>query len=432
MTTDITWRTEQRKVSELIPYEKNPRKITPEQTEQLKRSLLKFNLAEIPVLNTDNKIVAGHQRIMVMKLLGREHETIDVRIPSRKLDQAEFKEYLLRSNKNTADWDWDVLFDDFGIEEMAEVGFSTTEINTKKRQRTLKKENDIPEVTRGITERGDIYQLGNHRIMCGDSTNPDDIKKLLEGLPSVAMIFTDPPYNVAYQGKGKNTKLKIQNDDMTDAAFQQFINQVFVNYGFFAPEAIMYCCYASTTHTAFETAILANGYDVRNQIIWVKKVASFGWGDYRWKHEPIFYAIPKGKKSNFYGDRKQYTTWEEEKTDEELLEMMKAMIKKDEDGQSTVWRFNRDTQYDHPTQKPVELIKKALGNSSKTGALVMDLFMGSGSTMIACEVMHRQAVGMEIEPHYCDVIAKRYVNLCRENNLPFTVLRNGKECHDFD
>lgn len=268
--------------------------------------------------------------------------------------------------------------------------------------------------------------------MCGDSTDMNDIRTLVSGIPSVGMIFTDPPYNVAHQGKGKNTKLKIQNDDMTDAAFQEFIDKVFANYGQIAPASVMYCCYASITHTAFEMAIKANGYDVRNQIILVKKVASFGWGDYRWKHEPMFYCVPTGKKSNFYGDRKQYTVWEEEKTDEELLAIMKKMIEKDESGESTVWRFKRDQQYDHPTQKPVELIKKALTNSSKAGATVLDLFMGSGSTMIACEAMNRNAVGMEIEPHYCDVIVKRYVNVCRANNIPVEILKNGKPCNDFN
>jgi DNA modification methylase len=133
-----------------------------------------------------------------------------------------------------------------------------------------------------------------------------------------------------------------------------------------------------------------------------------GWGDYRWKHEPIFYCHQKDSKLEFYGDRKQYTQWDEERTDEQLLRMLKSEIKKQEDGGSTVWRFGREFNYKHPTQKPVQMITKGILNSSKQNDLVADLFLGSGATLIACEKTKRICYGMELLPRYCDLIIKRY------------------------
>ena len=196
---------------------------------------------------------------------------------------------------------------------------------------------------------------------------------------------------------------------MDESSFRAFLNAAFESYGKAMKfEAVMYCCYASKTHREFEDAINAAGFEVRNQIIWVKLVASMGWGDYRWKHEPMLYCHRKGSKTEFYGDRKQYTAWEEEKSDDELLKMVKSMITRDEDGGSTVWRFNRESNYKHPTQKPVALIEKAIINSSKRCDLVLDLFSGSGSTLIACEKLNRIFHGMELDPKYIDVIVARW------------------------
>ncbi len=176
----------------------------------------------------------------------------------------------------------------------------------------------------------------------------------------------------------------------------------------------MYCCYASRTHREFEDALNETGFEVRNQIIWVKKVASMGWGDYRWKHEPIFYCHRKDAKLNFYGDRKQYTQWDEEPTDEELLKTIKAQVKKEEDGDSTVWRLHREQKYDHPTQKPIKLVSIAIRNSSKRDDVVLDLFGGSGSLIISCDALNRTAYTMELDPRYVDVIIKRWETLTGE------------------
>ena len=164
-------------------------------------------------------------------------------------------------------------------------------------------------------------------------------------------------------------------------------------------------------------------FEVRNQIIWVKLNANMGWGDYRWKHEPILYCHQKGESIDFFGDRKQYTTWEEERSDEYLLKMIKKEIKKQENGNSTVWRFSREFNYKHPTQKPVQMIMKALFNSSRHNDIVADLFLGSGSTLIACEKTNRVCFGCEIDPKYIDVIVERYCDYTQNYNI----LKNGQK-----
>lgn len=212
-----------------------------------------------------------------------------------------------------------------------------------------------------------------------------------------------------YKGEGKNTSNTILNDHMSEDDFRTFLTNAFrVMAEVSTPNAPAYVCYASKTHREFEDALNANGFIVRNQIIWVKAVASMGWGDYRWKHEPILYCARKGASAEFFGDRSQYTEWKEELSDLELLTRMKKFLEKDDNGGSTVWRLKRDSKYDHPTQKPLALIKIALRNSSKRGSVVLDSFGGSGSTLIACEDYQRRCYTMELDPKYVDVIVKRW------------------------
>lgn len=404
----LEWHNERRKVRDLIPFEGNPRMLTESQKKQIQQSLSKFNLVEIPAINTDNKIIAGHQRVKILALMGRGEEEIDVRVPNRLLDENEFQEYCVRSNRNVGSWDLDLLanFDDLMLQD---IGFESNELDRIFKLRDNANDDDVPAVpVEPKAKLGEIYRLGQNRIMCGDSTKPEDVARLMAGAQG-SLVFTDPPYNVNYSGRGEETSNKIENDNMDADSFREFLKAAFRNYhAVMKDTAALYCCYASRTHREFEDSLNAAGFEVRNQIIWVKIVASMGWGDYRRKHEPMFYCHKKGGSLEFYGDRSQYTEWTEEKTDEELLKMMKAMICKEENGNSTVWRFNRDTGYRHPTQKPVDLVTKAIVNSSKRGDIVLDLFMGGGSTLIAAEKTSRIAYGMELDPKYIDVIIDRW------------------------
>lgn len=414
-------------IADLKEAEYNPRKLSTDQFEQIKTSLTRFGFVDPIVVNKDNTIIGGHQRVKVWKAMGN---TI-VPVFYVDLDKAQEKELNLRLNKNVGEFDWGKLENFFDFDELRAVGFTDRELNVNIRPKKHIGEDDVPSASPTGAKRGDIFQLGPHRIMCGDATNPADIELLMGG-KRADLVFTDPPYNVDYSGRGKKTSKKIENDNLTNKEFIQFLNKAFASYTTMLKDnGLLYCCYASSTHREFEDTLNQAGFDVRNQIIWVKMVASMGWGDYRWKHEPILYCVRRGQKSDFYGDRKQYTTWDEEKTDEELLAMVKKMIEKDEDGNSTVWRLNRESNYQHPTQKPVALITKAIMNSSRKGGTVADLFLGSGSTLIACDITERQAIGMEIDPHYVDLICKRYAEFREKNGIAWWIKKNGKDCDEY-
>jgi len=402
----LTWITEKRNVADLNPAPYNPRKWPDKETKDLEVSLERFNLADPIIINKNNTIIGGHFRVQIYKNHGKTCE-VDCRVPSRLLTEHEEKELNLRLNRNLGQWDFDSLAN-FDEDMLKDVGFDSKELDRIFQLDARPDDDDVPEKPPAITRLGDLYQLGRHRLLCGDSTKQEDVARLMDG-KQADMVFTDPPYNVNYSGCGKETSTTIENDDLSEGAFRQFLCDAFNNYqAHLKANGAMYVCYASRTHREFEDAVNAAGFEVKNQIIWVKLVASMGWGDYRWKHEPILYCRRRSQKSDFYGDRSQYTTWEEEKSDEELLKYVKSLIKKDENGNSTVWRFHRESQYKHPTQKPVALVEKAIANSSTRGSTVLDLFLGSGSTLITCEKTNRICYGMEIDPVYCDVIVKRW------------------------
>lgn len=400
-------------IDQLKPADYNPRKWTAKAVADLKESIKRFGLVEPIVANDapgrENIIIGGHFRWNIAKELGyKDVPVVYITIPDIEKEM----EINLRLNKNTGEFDWDLLAN-FGGELLLDVGFTSEEMDRGfglggKDEDEFDVEKELAQIEIPKAQLGQVYQLGRHRLMCGDSTNQEQVQKLMDG-QLADMVFTDPPYNVNYSGRGENTSNTIMNDHMEREQFQEFLDNVFKSYTVATkPEAPMYCCYASRTHREFENAMEKTGWEIKNQIIWVKMVASMGWGDYRWKHEPILYAHKHGSPTPFFGDRKQYTEWKEEKSDIEILDMVKKMISKEEEGDSTVWRLHRDSKYDHPTQKPLQLVKIALQNSSKRGGIVLDLFGGSGSTLIACEQSDRTCYTMELDPKYVDVIIARY------------------------
>jgi DNA modification methylase len=248
--------------------------------------------------------------------------------------------------------------------------------------------------------------------MCGDARAAENVAKLMNG-QKADMVFTDPPYNVNYSGRGKKTNNTIENDNLESLEFQRLLDEAFKNYAAFSKAgAGMYVFHASQTQKEFETAIVAAGFEIRSQLIWNKPVAVMGWGHYRWKHEPFFYVGRRGQKTLFYGDRTKTTTWDFQKSEEQLVNWARRQKKAETEGKTTIWTMKRDplNEYVHPTQKPVELINQALMNSSKAEDVIMDLFGGSGSTAIACEKANRIAYTMEDDPTYADVIVIRWQN----------------------
>jgi DNA modification methylase len=249
-------------------------------------------------------------------------------------------------------------------------------------------EDYVPEVKEDhITVLNDIWVLGNHKLLCGDSTNIDSISNLM-GDRLGDMVFTDPPYNVDYEGRGKNKLGKIENDAMTKEDFKIFCKDFFATFNhFMKPLAAIYVCHpdsASDPKIIFETTF-GSIFKKSSTIIWVKQSAGMGWQDYRAQHEPILYGWKEGKGKHFFIDARDKTT---------------------------VWNIGRDSQqsYKHPTQKPVALSAEAIVNSSKGKDIVLDFFLGSGSTLIACEKTQRICYGVELDPRFCDVIIKRWQN----------------------
>lgn len=219
-----------------------------------------------------------------------------------------------------------------------------------------------------------------HRLLCGDSTNPLDVAKLMDG-QKADMVFTDPPYNVAYQG-GTEDKLTIQNDAMDADDYIAFMDAFFARFREVVKDtASLYICHASAWQLETELSLRRAGFEVRNPVIWVKNCGAFGFARYKFQHEPLFYCHVKGKPDAWYGDLTQTTVWQEKKPAANRL---------------------------HPTMKPVEIVQRAVVNSSKRGDIIVDLFMGSGTTLIAAQTLDRRCFGMELDPKYTDVVIQRW------------------------
>lgn len=405
----LEWYTVQRKVSELIPCDFNPRTISEEELNRLKISLEKFNLVEIPAVDFDNIIIAGHQRIAAMFILGRGDELIDVRFPNRKLTDEEFKEYMLRSNIHNGEFDWSKIEEYFQEIDLEGIGMELGDF-----EEFLKENSVIPDEEEGdfnpeppkepITIEGDIYEFHSkqkdiiHRLICGDSTQSDIYKKLLQG-ELFDLIVTDPPYNVNYEG-GTKDKLKIQNDNMNDKDFFTFLymfyQECFINSRFGAP---VYIFHADSEGANFRNALKQAGYKLSQCLVWVKNSLVLGRQDYHWRHEPILYGWKEGEAHPWYSDRKQ----------------------------DTVIEFDKPQRNgEHPTMKPVDLLVYFIKNSSKQKEIVGDSFSGSGSTIVACEQTWRQGRGIELDPRFVDVIVRRWITYMKENSLEFEIKKNGQ------
>lgn len=406
----LEWTTQKRKVADLIPYEYNPRILTEAKKEKLKQSLERFNLAEIPAINTDNKIIAGHQRIVVLMELGRGDDLIDVRVPNRTLTEEEFKIYNISSNVPTGEWDVDILNEIFADIDLMALGLDVSAIPLPDdgvpielfHEEEVEFDPVVPKTP--ITVTGDVYEFKSkqkqliHRIVCGDSTDCSVYDKVLQG-EKFKLIVTDPPYNVDYEG-GTKDKLKIQNDNMKPDDFYNFL------LGFYAAafsNAVdgcpIYVFHADTEGINFRKAFKDAGFKLSECLIWLKNSIVMGRQDYHWKHEPCLYGWKEGAAHPWYADRKQ----------------------------TTILEFDRPTRNDdHPTMKPVDLFVYLIKNSSKQRDRVGDGFTGSGTTIIACEQSWRQAVCLELSPGFVDVCVKRWVKYMRDNHLEFEVYRNGQ------
>ena len=389
MEISINIRVEHWLLRRLIPRATNPRTHSDRQIEQIAASIREFGFVNPVLVGPDDVIIAGHARLLAARTLGLPDVPV---IVLRDLTEAQRRALAIADNQLAlgAGWDEELLRLELAALQEEEfdlnlMGFDDEELArllaAAEAPAGLVDEDAAPELPAVPTCRaGDLWTLGAHRVLVGDATNQADVTRLMHGV-AADLVFTDPPYNVDYEGYTED-RLTIRGDRMTDAQFCEFLATTFENYRRAAkPGASLYVCHSSSWQREFQNALEAAGYEIRCQIIWAKNTFAWGFGRYKFRHEPIFYAHLAGQSDPWYGDKSQSTLWEENKPAANRL---------------------------HPTMKPVELIERALVNSSKAGDVVADFFGGSGSTLIACERRGRAARLMELDPRYADVICRRY------------------------
>jgi len=388
-------------LKDVILPDYNPRKIDDETFEKLKRSLEEFGYVEPIIVNKRNMhVVGGNQRVKALKELGiKEIEAVIV-----DLDEKKEKALNVALNKITGEWDFEKLEEliselssfDF---DLAITGFDPEELDylfKDSLRDNIEEDNfDVDSELENppISHLGDIWLLGRHRLVCGDSTKEETFNVLMDG-EKANLVVTDPPYNVDYEGAAG----KIKNDNMNDETFYEFLLAAFQNIEtVMANDASIYVFHSEAKGIHFRRAFFDAGFHLSSVCIWKKQKFVMGRSPYHWQHEPILFGWKKKGKHNWYSDRKQ----------------------------SSVWEFDRpDKNHEHPTMKPVALITYPILNSSLSNCIVLDPFGGAGSTLIACDQTDRICYTIELDEKYCDIIVKRYINF-KNSNEDVYLIRNG-------
>ena len=404
---------EQWPIDKLVPYAKNSRTHSEEQIAQLAASIKEWGFTSAVLVDEEGGIIAGHGRVMAARKLGME--SLPVMVAAGWTD-AQKRAYVIADNKLAlnAGWDNDLLALELG--ELGDLGFDVelTGFTPDEIQALMPVDlnegltdpDDAPAPPENpITRPGDVWILGKHRVMCGDSTSVDDLGKLSEG-QLADMWLTDPPYNVAYEG-GTKEKLTIKNDSMGDDQFRQFLRDAYTAADMvMKPGAVFYIWHADSEGYNFRGAAKDAGWTVRQCLIWKKSSLVLGRQDYQWQHEPCLYGWKDGASHVWAADRKQ----------------------------TTVLEFDKPSRNgEHPTMKPVALFEYQMLNNTKGGDIVLDSFGGSGTTLIAAEKNGRIARIMELDPKYCDVIVKRWQDFTgqkainAETNQPFAEVTDGND-----
>ena len=398
-----TERFEKVDIHKLVPYARNARTHSKEQILQLRASIREFGFVNPVIVDRELNIIAGHGRVSAAKEEGiTEVPCVFV----EHMTDAQKRAYILADNKlaMNAGWDNDMLSvelsdlqgSDF---DLALLGFDDAELN-----KLLGNADDVQDDEFDVdaelqkptfTKTGDIWLLGSHRLICGDSTKPETFALLMDGRPA-NLVVTDPPYNVNYEGSAG----KIKNDHMDGDAFYRFLLDAFMNMEqVMASDASIYVFHADTEGLNFRRAFADAGFYLSGTCIWKKQSLVLGRSPYQWQHEPVLFGWKKKGKHDWYSDRKQ----------------------------STIWEFDKPRKNaDHPTMKPLALVAYPILNSSLTGCVVLDPFGGSGSTLIACEQTERICYTIELEEKFCDVIVKRYIEQAGSSAAVF-LLRDGQK-----
>jgi len=382
------------KISEIKTNPNNPRVIKDDKFAKLVKSIQEFpKMLEIRpiVVNADMIVLGGNMRLKACKEAGLKEIPV---IFADDLTEDQQREFIIKDNVGFGEWDWEMIANEWDSDLLNEWGLDIPNFGNE----VLEAEEDDFDSTpseEAITVLGDLYEIGQHRLLCGDSTQTDTFQKLMLG-EMADMVVTDPPYNVAYEGKTKDA-LTIDNDNMGNDDFYQFLYDFYTALTTAVKKGgAIYVWHASSEVINFGKAMVDAGWLLKQQLIWVKNTMVMGRQDYQWKHEPCLYGWLNGGSHNWYSDRKQTTVIEWDKP------------------------FRNA---EHPTMKPIGLFGYQIENSSKVGDIVIDAFGGSGTAMVACEQLKRKARVIEFDPKYCDVIVKRMISL----NPDLKIKRNGED-----
>ena len=377
-----------KKTDELIPYVNNPRN-NDQAVDAVASSIKNFGFKVPIVIDSKNEIINGHTRLKAAKKLGIEEVPV---IVADDLNEDQIKAFRIADNKvaELADWDEELLLAELDMIEMdmGQFNIDMSELDLDdSSEEVVEDEFDDTPPEEPQAKYGDIYQLGRHRLMCGESTSVEDVEKLVGGGVIVDMLLTDPPYNTSYEGKTEDA-LTIQNDSMDDESFRQFLtNAFFAADNVMKKGAVFYIWHAGTEGYNFLGACRDVGWRVRECLIWNKNQMVVGRQDYQWKHEPCLYGWKDGASHLWASDRKQTTVLDFDKPQRNGV---------------------------HPTMKPIALFDYQIKNNTKGNDIVLDLFGGSGTTIMACEQNGRRGYSMELDPRYVDVIIKRWEDFTGE------------------
>jgi len=400
---NTTERFEKVNIDRLVPYARNARTHSKEQILQLRASLREFGFVNPVIVDKDLNIIAGHGRILAAK---EEGITQVPCVFAEHLTEAQKRAYIIADNRLAlnAGWDAEMLSVEIADLQAADfdvslLGFDDAELNKLLGALEDVKDDDFDvksELAKpAVTQPGDLWLLGQHRVVCGDSTRAETFSLLMDGKPA-NLVVTDPPYNVNYEG----TAGKIKNDNMADQKFYQFLLDAFtLTEKAMAKDASIYVFHADTEGFNFRKAFKDAGFYLSGTCIWKKQSLVLGRSPYQWQHEPVLFGWKKTGKHAWYSDRKQ----------------------------STIWEFDKPRKNtDHPTMKPVPLVAYPILNSSMTGCIVLDPFGGSGSTLIACEQTSRICNTVELDEKFCDVIVKRYIEF-KNSDAGVFLVRGGQK-----
>lgn len=408
----------------LLPHKKTPRKISKEQADRLKQSLETYGLVEIPAVDLDGTILAGHQRIKALQLLGRGNEQIDVRVPNRKLTEKEAEAYMIGSNSITGEWDFDLL-KNFEMDLLADLGFDQKELDdiwNKSLKKDFDPEKELKKIKKATTQPGDIIELGKHRLICGDSLKQETLVRLF-GDERADMIMSDPIYNISIDYNkgigGKQAYGGTVDDSKSDSEYKEFLKaSMEAGLAVTKPDAHVFYWSDETYIWLIQTLYRELGIKNKRVCLWLKNGQNPTPGVVFNKcYEPCTYGT-RGKPKLVKGVNKLNEVLNAEMTTgNELIQQVTDFF--------TIWPEARlsSKEYEHSTMKPVALYEKAIRRCTKAGDIILDSFNGSGSNLMAAEKLGRRVFAVEIEPIFCDLTIKRFE---AETGLKAKVIRHEK------